>query len=624
MSVLKKARQFKRLFWLFAALAAVGMIILGRGQAWCQDEKPISLKWELYDLQEPESYENGLLAVLWLIPEQDWYTYSDTPGPMAKPTEVTAVMRPGDAPLPVYFPPGKRKPDALAPEIISEVYEQATPLFIPLARVAPGDEISARIELLACTTGACMPFVQKTTFNVGAAVPIPAADQDWRPIWLAAKKRGAAVVPTQSPEPVPGVETPAQQITEWDFNPRYYSPGLEVAGLGKAVILALLAGFILNFMPCVLPVVSFKIFSLFQHESQTTSDRRCSLFCEHNLFFSLGILIYFLVFSIIAGLAGLAWGEVFQSPAVVIVMILVVFALSLSFFGIYDLPIIDLKFDQKTKNTKLQALFTGMLATLLATPCSGPFLGGVLAWAMIQPPVVITAVLFCVGLGMASPFLAMAAFPGLLRFFPKPGPWAGHLQRVMGFILLATCVYLLSLLPNRLLFDTLVLMLAAAFAAWMWGELTGLRDSLTRRMIVRSLAVAVVVVTAVFVYRAPVAQVQWEPFVRSEFTAALGTEPIVMDFTADWCPNCKFLEHTTLSDENLARWKEKYGVRYIQVDITREDPVKMGLLRSLGSQSIPVVAIFPKGSDSKNPVVLRDIFTTGQMEAALSRALPRD
>lgn len=405
--------------------------------------------------------------------------------------------------------------------------------------------------------------------------------------------------------------------THWNFAPRYQVPELEVSGLGKALLLGLLAGLLLNLMPCVLPVISLKLSGFVAVAGLGGDDERRTRFREHNLLFAAGIMAWFLLLAFILGGAGLAWGQLFQRPGVIMGLLLVVFGLGLSMFGVFTLPVLDLKAVGAGGSSRAQPFFTGLVATLLATPCSGPLLGGVLGWAFQQPPEIMAFVFTSVGVGMALPYLVLAARPGLVRHFPKPGAWTGTLEHLVGFFLMGTALYLLTILPDAWLMPSLVSLLAVAFAAWMWGRWGGLDAPPRRRSTVR-LAAPVLVAVVVWLSFAPSAPpARWEPFEPAAFHAMLGREPLIVDFTADWCPNCKLLEQTTLSSGAVSEWARRHGARLIRVDLTEESPEAQALLRALGSSSIPVVALFPKGLLSASPVVLRDLFTTGQMEQAL-------
>ncbi len=589
--------------------------------------EPFTASWKLFRLGEvPGAGRAQLVAVLWLNIAERYHAYANPPGETGLATTLRVRLQGAATQLPVYYPPGRQEPDVFDPSLTVNTYSGLVPLFVPLA--VPVDQplaLEGMLSLAACSDTNCWPLRQQTELShPGDYAALPQAEKAfWYPLF--AELDQAAGAP-DLPE-TPGLLNPPAQAADgqpapaWSFNPRYFNVDLEVRGLGLALALAFVAGFILNFMPCVLPVVSLKLSAIMAGAAEADQAQRTRAFREHNLYFSAGVLLYFLFLGgVVAGL-GLAWGQIFQSPRIVLILAMVVFALALSLFGLYTLPIVDLKAGTGEGNPKAQALFTGVLATLLATPCSGPFLGGVLGWVLLQQPETIMAVFLSIGLGMSLPFLLMSARPGLVRFLPRPGAWMRYLERGVGFFLLATCLYLLAILPAEMLLGALGLFWAVAFAAWMWGGWTDLTDSRRRRLTVRGAALAVVLAAWFAIMTGGGPKAEWERYDHASFRAMLGREPVVLDFTADWCPNCKVLEHTTLAADNLGLWREKYGLRLVQVDLTREDPEKLALLRALGSQSIPLLAIFPPGRDGLSPLVLRDLFSKAQMETALQQAL---
>jgi len=555
-----------------------------------------------------------VLAVLTLTPGPGWYAYGNMQGPSGFPTVITATSN-GNIVSPLYPPPIPGQ-DPLDPSLTVDLYDGPTPFFIPLG--SEPSTVIAGIKALLCSSTTCLPIKEQLELAVADAGALPLAeDQPWWPRFLLA---APGVGEDLDPEPMntnDAVETPAFGT----FAPRYFAPGLEVQTLSKAAALAFLAGLILNFMPCVLPVITLKLRSFIPAvDSVPQSQRRA--FRSHNLFFALGMMVYFLILAGIIATTGMAWGQIFQEPAAIITLTAIVFALSLSLFGVYDLPLIDLKgkIKGKTHHPRLESFTTGVLATILATPCSGPFLGGVLAWALIQPPDIIALVLSCIGLGMASPYLAMSVFPGLYRFLPKPGAWTMHLERILGFLLAATCVYLFGLLPTSDYLSVLILLWVIALAAWIWGKWTALNQTTIRRWSLRTIALALIVLAAAFLFRPEQHPNPWQNFEMQRFEALYGQEHLILDFTADWCPNCKFLEKTVLTPEKSAKFAKEHNAILMRVDLTRHDPELMALLESLGSKSIPILAIFPKDNPD-SPLVLRDMFTSGQLNEALNAEL---
>jgi thiol:disulfide interchange protein len=247
----------------------------------------------------------------------------------------------------------------------------------------------------------------------------------------------------------------------------------DLGQLGVILIFAFLGGAILNLMPCVLPVIGLKILS-FARQGGQSHGRVLAL----NLSYSVGLISVFLMLAGLAAFLNFGWGDQFQNIHFKITMTAVVFVMALSFLGVWELPIPGFATSGKAGELQNQhgiigAFFKGMFTTVLATPCSGPFLGAVFPFALKQQPAVIFLIFGCIGLGMASPYLMIGIFPRLIRFLPKPGEWMETFERVMGFVLLATVVYLFSTFGKEqmgLFVPTLALLIALWFGCWMIGQ----------------------------------------------------------------------------------------------------------------------------------------------------------
>ncbi len=176
---------------------------------------------------------------------------------------------------------------------------------------------------------------------------------------------------------------------------------------------------------------------------------------EHNLCFAAGIMTLFTILALVFGLFDLMWGQLYQSHAFLLCMLLLVFLMGLSMLGVFHLPAMDLRLDAKNSNPRLCSYLTGLVSTFLATPCSGPLLGGVLAWAFTQPLPVLMVVFWAVGLGMSLPYLVICVDPKMANILPRPGAWMLVFEQVLGFMLLGTALYLLSILPVALHFKAL-------------------------------------------------------------------------------------------------------------------------------------------------------------------------
>jgi thiol:disulfide interchange protein DsbD len=406
-----------------------------------------------------------------------------------------------------------------------------------------------------------------------------------------------------------------------EIEPRPVMPRLEVGGLVKAALFALLAGFILNFMPCVLPVVSLKVLGFVQQAQE--SRRRVVLL---GLSFAAGIFAVFLVLAALASFAGYGWGELFQKQGFLIAMIGLVFTMALCLFGLFQLPIPHFASSGESismqRHGYFESFYKGTLATFLATPCSGPLLGGAMAWTLRQPPVQIFVVFACLGVGMAFPYVAMSIYPAALRWLPRPGNWLIHFERFMGFALLATVVYLLTILPENMIVWTVLFCLFLAIGFYIWGQMTSLSDSTRRRIVVRLLAVIIMVAGGWLSLKTFPSMGwneetlsktggpdKWQDYADTKLLeAARENRWVVVDFTADWCPNCILVERTVLRNQEVVETFRKHDVLLLKADLTRENPAAKRLLEKMGSRSIPFLALFPPGEHFWQPFFLRDIY----------------
>ena len=301
--------------------------------------------------------------------------------------------------------------------------------------------------------------------------------------------------------------------------------------------MAFLAGLILNVMPCVLPVIGLKVMS-FINQAGESRLRILSL----NLWFSLGLISVFMALASAAVFLNFGWGSHLQSATFNIVLACVVFVFALSFLGVWEIPIPGFvgtgsANELAAKEGASGAFFKGALTTVLATPCSGPMLGPAIGWAIVQPPAVTYLVFFCLGLGMASPFLVIGAFPAAVRFLPKPGAWMDTFKQIMGFVLMGTVVFIVQFLDLEhygiAILSTLV---GLGLACWFVGR-TPLTAALPDRLKAWGGAVAIgaVISWLSFTFFASSFELDWEPFQRVALNEHLEKgEAVLIDFTADW------------------------------------------------------------------------------------------
>ncbi|MUM77079.1 cytochrome C biogenesis protein [Pseudodesulfovibrio sp. F-1] len=603
-------KRFSILFSLILLILAAG----SRPSLAAPRTLPIEPGIQVFTLSDDSRRQLGLdlshVLTVSLDMEPEWYTYANVPGGMGKPTILSGTT--GDTlPLVSLYPIGKAKPDAFDPSVIINAYESGTLLFsgVPAASTEPFPVVM-QLELLLCHPTKCVPYRRNLSHDGPETGPFPAAeDQPWWPTFRTLAESGSAA---NSALPATPENDDAETLVQWSFSPTYLQPALEVSSLLSAILMGLLAGLILNIMPCVLPVVSLKLSALLNSSSIDTEAERIRAFREHNAFFALGVITFFMVLAAALGVTGQAWGALFQNRWLVLTAAGLILALSLSLFGLYHLPVIDLKFGIKSRSPRIQAFFTGNLATLLATPCSGPFLGGVLGWSLIQGGGVIFAVFASIGLGMAFPYLLLVANPRLSRFLPRSGPWIEYVEKGIAFFLVGTAVYLTGIALGDTVLRVLAPLWAMALGGWLWVRTRFARPSARWALRTASLAL----VAAMIIWTGPdrVSESAWEPFDPVSLHKRIGQERIFISFTADWCPTCKVLEATVLTPQNVTRWKRGHDIAFIKVDLTGRNVEGEALLRALGSMSIPAAALFPPGEAGMTPLVLRDLYTRSQLE----------
>ncbi|MBX9693900.1 MAG: thioredoxin family protein, partial [Cyanobacteria bacterium] len=410
---------------------------------------------------------------------------------------------------------------------------------------------------------------------------------------------------------------------------------------------AMLGGFILNFMPCVLPVISIKILSFVQQADE--EPKRVRLL---GLTFSAGIVSAFLVLAtvvLVVRRAGqsVGWGFQFQYPGFVIIMCVIVLLLALSLFGLFYVSFSagqDKLDNLASKEGFLGTFFKGVLATTLSTPCTAPFLGTALGFAFAQPEWVVLGIFFASGLGMSMPYILLTLNPGWMKFMPKPGVWMEKFKESMGFILLATVIWLLSVLGSQIgtqgVMWTSFFLLTVALSSWIVSRYTDLTSTTKRKTVVWSIASLVTLAGFFFfVYqqpsvvlaldpthdtqaKEPTGTTEWKPFSIEALDEAIrANKTVLLDFTADWCLTCKLNEKAVLSTKPVEDKLKELKIVTIKADWTRQDPMITKLLRKFNRSGVPLYVIFPSGK-SADPIVLPEVITQDLVLSALDKAGP--
>ena len=393
--------------------------------------------------------------------------------------------------------------------------------------------------------------------------------------------------------------------------------------------MAMLGGLILNFMPCVLPVIGLKVLGFV---SEAGGDRSKSSLLT--LTYAAGIISLILGLGLLSVLVraytgnAYGWGQQFSSMEFRVLITAFMFSLALSFLGVWEIPIPGFAMSKTSTELSnregyLGAFFKGLITTILATPCSAPFLGGVFVVALSQPAWVVLLIFFGVGLGMSMPYLAVAVQPSLLSFLPKPGVWMETFKEFLAFPMLLSVVFLVSGFLDKDRMSMLSALMFIWFACWMIGRVPAWAEGRTKmKAWLISTAVAVAGTYGSFYALQPSRyELAWQEYEESKLDALVAEGKTVMiDFTANWCQNCKLNLRVALETKQVKELLESKGIVPMVADLTNHSPKVQAKLRELNSLSIPVLAIY-SGENPNDPVVLRDLITESQVITALHQAI---
>ena len=406
------------------------------------------------------------------------------------------------------------------------------------------------------------------------------------------------------------------------------------AGIIALLFFAFLGGIILNLMPCVLPVLSLKLFSLIKQAGESRG-RLLALGGATTA----GILASFwalaaVVAAVKAGGGSAGWGMQFQSAGFIAFMVVILTAFAMSFFGVFEVWLpwgATTKMDEAGHKAGFAgAFFTGALLVLLSTPCSAPFLGTAMGFAFAQTTPVLFLFFTAAGLGLALPYMLVSAFPKVLKVFPKPGPWMVKLQKVMGVLLLATVAWLLWIVNEQAGLSGVWLMVAMATGSSGFSTAIGKYappgTSFKREIFAIGGSIAILVAAWIVSIGPQYERAASEKFnarMQEQMTAdgwyryspalieefAKANRTVFIDATADWCLTCKTNEAAVLNRDEFRRAMDSLNVALVKADWTRETPEVNALLKSMHKSGVPAYAIYPAGDASKQ-IVLPELLTT--------------
>jgi thiol:disulfide interchange protein DsbD len=586
-----------------------------------------------------------LTVALRLDQEAGWHTYWRDPGDAGLATAVQWSLPAGVTAGPLLWP----KPVVFKDPggLIGYGYRKRAVL--PVEIRIPADYASERLVLkaqanwLVCKD-VCIPGDAGVSLVLARLTPNPPSahaelferlrptlgqpPDGYRPSEAAADASVPPVQPALTRVPAAeldrfeGARIPAPDVApSWPLS----SPSLL-----QVLLLACLGGLILNLMPCVLPVLSLKALSFVEQSGQSRSEG-----LRHGLAFAAGVLLSFwalaaLVLVLKRGGEAVGWGFQFQEPGFILFMAGVVLVFALNLFGLFEVWLpgsVMQSLSGAVAGKGLAGSFGhGLVMTLLATPCTAPFLGTALGFAFAASGPVLLAVFTAVALGLAAPFTLLAAAPGLRSWLPRPGPWMLVFKQAMGFLLLGTLVWLLWLLGKQVGVDAqawaLLWLLGLALLLWLWARLASAERVSGRGYWAAVLLLAFLGGTAWLgpkVLRpAPSAEradpgadwQAWAPGLAEDAAAAGKT--VFVDFTADWCWTCKVNEKAVLNHPEVKAALQ--GVLKLKADWTRKDAAITAALKAHGRSGVPLYVLYRPG---RPPQVLPELLTPALLLAAL-------
>lgn len=411
------------------------------------------------------------------------------------------------------------------------------------------------------------------------------------------------------------------------------------ANIALALLWALVGGLILNLMPCVFPVLSIKVMSLVSHSRLSAAKIRL-----HGIAYALGVLASFLVLaSLLVGLkaagAQIGWGFQFQSPLFVLALAYLMFAVGLSQSGLLTFGSSFTRAGNllSGRDGYAGSFLGGVLAAVVATPCTAPFMGAAIAYALTQSAPALLLVFATLGLGLALPYLVLTSFPRLLRLLPKPGAWMETFKQIMAFPMYGAAVWLLWVVGlqagNDAVAGALAGMVLIAFACWLVAQ-SRASKSMARRVTSGFAALALMGALAAGIVvqqsggAAPQAQITGgtlasEAYSPARFDALRAEgKPIFLNFTAAWCITCLVNERVALNQTSVSEAFAGANIVYLKGDWTRQDPAITAKLSEFNRNGVPLYVFYPAGRESR-PVILPQILTaaivlreTGQVRKA--------
>lgn len=402
-----------------------------------------------------------------------------------------------------------------------------------------------------------------------------------------------------------------------------------------AILSAFLGGIILNFMPCVFPVISLKALGLLRHQGSSSAAR------AEGLAFLAGVVVTMMALAgiLLAARAtgdAVGWGFQLQSPLVIAILALIILGAALNLLGVFEVGLSLQRAGEIEvgRSALVRSALTGALSIVVATPCSAPFMASAIGYALVQPPAVSLAIFLSLALGFAAPFTLVSLFPQLAKRLPRPGAWMDVLKHGLAFPMFGAYAWLVWVLAQQAGTGALATILACSvvlgFAGWLYGiaQKRRFREKSHKLLyaVTAALLVAVIApVSGIIQPGAPlpdgqtaaaVTQVKWSPQTVAE-TRGHG-KAIMVDFTASWCITCQVNQRTTLSTTAVKEALLRTGTVYMVADSTKFNPDIDDAMNEFGQGGLPLYVVYP--ADGSAPKVLPQVLTPSIVVNALNQA----
>lgn len=560
-------KMYKRLFLLLTFASAASLLSCPTAASDQTRDETVEIKL-LFQYQPAAPNSNNAIQITFSL-AKDWHFYADAKtAPEGMELKVTAQGQ-GLVFANAIFPKGELYSDKVTGKKL-EVFSGNFSVYIPFTTGAnsASSDVKVTIKGLACSEQLCKP----SSYELNKKFEISASADMTKPAFV---------------KSTPVASAPGSVALYDEAKP------------AAVLLLAILAGLLLNVMPCVWPVLPIIVMQLVGQGKQSKT-RSISL----GLSFGAGIILFFAVLAAVNIILKLGfgmvfqWGDQFRNPAFVTGMAILMVVLALYMFNVFTFSIPVSVGTGKPSGGFIGSVAMGFLAAVLSTPCSFAILTFVLAWAQTQPIPLATITILLIGVGMALPYVILTSIPKLLAKIPKPGRWMELFKQASGFVLLGIGVKLLEAVQADKIIDILYYCVVIAVCVWMWGVCVSYDTPAAKKFIIRLSAIILAILFGFILLGQPQkAIIDWKPYDANVIASAQKeNRPVIIDFSADWCLSCKILDKTVFSSKQVADLIKQKGVLAIKADTTQYDyPATIALKEIYNEPAVPVTVLLLQG-----------------------------